>query len=83
MYGQLYEGSGTEGKTGGIVIKQADEDNLMTVCNIAVPLTTLTAMASEVAGATVLTQTLDLPMTNNLSRYNIVSIIDETTCETM
>ena len=71
----IWDGSKKQGgKTGcGRVITAPDKENWMTVCKIAVPLTTRTAMASEVAGAPVQTQKLDLSLTNNLSRCNIVA----------
>ena len=44
----------------GVVIKAVDEDKWMTISDIAAPLKACTAMAAEIAGASVLTGVLDL-----------------------
>ena len=45
---------------GGDVIKAVDRENWMAISKIAVPLNVCTAMAAEIAGASMLTGALDL-----------------------
>ena len=60
--GEFLDGSKkTDGRSGcGVVMEGVDREKWITLRKIAVPLTTCTAMAAEIVGASVLTGILEL-----------------------
>ena len=56
----------------GVVIKGVDKDKWITISRMSVPLRTCTAMAAEVAGASVLIGILDLVLENQCGKHLFV-----------